>query len=71
MTAINMPARILKGRKSFHMISDNYVGPRITGIARVKRTTHSLRKFLSTRLRQDAPCSSTGRNGDRRPRRTP
>jgi hypothetical protein len=24
-----------------------------------------------TRLRQDAPCGSTGRNGDRRPRRSP
>ena len=33
-----------------------------------------LRKIDSpvfTRLRQDAPCGSTGRNGDRRPRRTP
>ena len=48
MTAINMPARILKGRQIFHMISGNYVGPRITRIARVKRTTPSLRKFFST-----------------------
>ncbi len=24
-----------------------------------------------TRLRQDAPCGSTGMNGDRRPRRSP
>jgi hypothetical protein len=27
--------------------------------------------FAFTRLRQDAPCGSTGRNGDRRPRRSP
>jgi len=55
MTAINMPARILKGLKSFQMISGNYVGQRITKIARVKRTTHSLRKFLSTSWQEITP----------------